>query len=350
MASELEVIGWRRGRLWFLDQRLLPEEEHIVETEEPEEVCTALKSLAIRGAPLIGIAAAYGMALGFRPGAWEAEGDLPSRIERLATVFLSTRPTAVNLTKAVDRVKRAALAHSGSGEHAAEAVLREARMIHEEEKAMCRGIADHGAELLLPGSVVVTHCNSGALATGGIGTALGVIRRAWERGTLRHVYMNETRPLLQGARLTAWELGKLGIPATLTADSVSAFLMQQGRVHSVIVGADRIAANGDTANKIGTYALAVAAQHHGIPFYVAAPTSTVDLATPSGKDIPIEIRSEDELVMLGSRRVAPKGTAVYSPAFDVTPGSLITAIVTERGVLRPPYESSLAAAGERVQA
>ncbi|GJQ21489.1 MAG: methylthioribose-1-phosphate isomerase [Bacteroidia bacterium] len=349
MASDLEVIGWREGKLWFLDQRLLPAEERIVETEEPEEVCRALKSLAIRGAPLIGIAAAYGMALGLRSGMWEEEG-LGSRLERLATLFLSTRPTAVNLFKAVDRVRRSVFAHRGSGENAAEAALREARMIHEEEQAMCRGIADHGANLLSPGSVVLTHCNSGALATGGIGTALGVIRRAWERGTLRHVYMNETRPLLQGARLTAWELGKLGIPATLIVDSASAFLMQGGRVHAVIVGADRIAANGDTANKIGTYALALAAHHHGIPFYVAAPTSTIDLAARAGKDIPIEVRSEEELVMLGSKRVAPEGTAAYNPAFDVTPGSLITAIVTERGVVRPPYTASLAATEERVQA
>lgn len=344
--SDLEVIGWRGGKVWFLDQTLLPEEEKVVETDDPSEVAGAIKRLAVRGAPLIGIAAAYGFALGFR----SAQGrSVRSHVERLAQMFVSTRPTAVNLFKAIERMKRRALGHAGSAEDLQPILLQEAIAIHHEERMMCREMAEYGADLLKPGSVVLTHCNAGALATGGIGTALGVLRIAWERGTLRHVYMDETRPLLQGARLTAWELGRSGIPSTLITDSAAAFLMQQGTIHAVLVGADRIAANGDTANKIGTYALAVAARHHGIPFYVAAPTTTLDPETASGKDIPIEVRSEDEIVLQGGRRMAPRGTEVYSPAFDITPAILISALITERGVMVPPFEEAIASMGtERV--
>lgn len=340
--SDLEVIGWKGGRVWFLDQTLLPEEERVVETDDPSEIAGAIRRLAVRGAPLIGIAAAYGIALGFRPG---SGGPPQSRMERLAQLFGSTRPTAVNLFKAIDRMKRCALAHAGPPEDLPDLLLQEALAIHDEERAMCRAIAGHGADLLKPGAVVLTHCNTGALATGGIGTALGVLRVAWERGTLRHVYMDETRPLLQGARLTAWELGRSGIPSTLITDATAAFLMQQGAIHAVLVGADRIAANGDAANKIGTYALAVAARHHGIPFYVAAPTTTLDPDTAGGKAIPIEVRSADEVVLQGGRRIAPRGTEVYSPAFDVTPADLISALITERGVLVPPFEGAIASLG-----
>ncbi|MBI4417635.1 MAG: S-methyl-5-thioribose-1-phosphate isomerase [Ignavibacteriales bacterium] len=345
-ASELEVIGWSEGKLWFLDQTLLPGEERRIETDDPTVVADAIRRLAIRGAPLIGIAAAFGFTLGFLAQSAFRNVPLRSRVERLFTLFAATRPTAVNLFKALERVKECALSHSDREADLERLLLQEAQAIHEEEKTMCREIARNGSVLLLPGSVVVTHCNTGALATGGKGTALGVIREAWERGALRHVYIDETRPLLQGARLTTWELQKLGIPSTLITDSTAAFLMLQNRINVVVVGADRIAANGDTANKIGTYALALAARHHGIPFYVAAPTSTLDLATPTGKEIPIEVRGAEELVLQGLRRVAPEHTEAYSPAFDVTPADLIMAVITDRGIARPPYEQSLAAAVE----
>ena len=338
MESDVRSIEWKNGRVRFLDQTLLPAEERIVETDDPAQLAAAIKCLAIRGAPLIGIAAAYGVALAFRKN---SSRNISSELARACTLFASTRPTAVNLFRALERMKETADGFSGSPSEFPDALLQTALNIHEEDRHMCIEIGRYGAAILGPGSSVLTHCNTGMLATGGIGTALGVIRTAWEQGTLKHVYIDETRPLQQGARLTAWELKKLKIPSTLITDGTAAFLMQQAKVSAVIVGADRIAANGDTANKIGTYGLAVSAAHHRLPFYVAAPSSTVDVETAEGKDIEIELRSAEEIVRQGERMMAPSGVEVYAPAFDITPGELITAIITEKGALRPPYQQGL---------
>jgi methylthioribose-1-phosphate isomerase len=297
-------------RVLLLDQRRLPEAEVELECRSATEVAEAIRSLAIRGAPAIGIAAAYGYALA------AAHGEDLGEAER---VLRASRPTAVNLGWALDRMR-------------AEPTAEAARRIHRDEVDRCRQMAQHAAELFAPGTRALTHCNTGALATGGYGTALGALRAAWERGLLRHVLVDETRPLLQGSRLTAWELEADGIPFSVIADSAAGAVMAAGEVDCVVTGADRIAANGDTANKIGTYGLAVLASHHGIPFYVVAPTSTVDPATPTGADIPIEEREAAELTGRFEAR---------NPAFDVTPAALITAIVTERGVHRPPYNSAL---------
>jgi methylthioribose-1-phosphate isomerase len=304
------IIRLEVDRVVLLDQRRLPEEEVELECRSAAEVAEAIRSMAIRGAPAIGIAAAYGYAL----AAARVED-----LEQAERLLRESRPTAVNLTWALERMRRDPTAGN-------------ARRIHEEEVERCRRMAEHAAGLLAPSTRALTHCNTGALATGGYGTALGVLRCAWERGLLRHVLVDETRPLLQGSRLTAWELEAEGIPFTVIADAAAAQAMAFREVDCVLTGADRIAANGDTANKIGTYALAVLASHHRIPFYVVAPTSTVDTETFTGAEIPIEERSADELT---ERFIA------RNPAFDVTPAALITAIVTEHGVQRPPYTESL---------
>jgi methylthioribose-1-phosphate isomerase len=297
----------------------------------------------VRGAPLIGIAAAYGLAL----AAVHCDGhDLKALRQCLrdaGETLRATRPTAVNLAWALDRVLRAVSSASTFGEGVAIAV-RTARTIHEEDIEGNRRIGRLGAALLRPGARVMTHCNAGALATGGYGTALGVLAAAHEEGALQHVHVNETRPLLQGARLTAWELRESGVPFTLEPDSAAGLTMRRGLVDAVITGADRIAANGDAANKIGTYQLAVLAHANGIPFYIAAPTSTIDLAAATGDDIPIEERSPDEVLCVRGTRIAPEGVLVSNPAFDVTPAELIDAIITENGVARPPYERTLAEA------
>ena len=295
----------------LLDQRRLPGEEIELECRSAAEVAEAIRTLAIRGAPAIGIAAAYGYALAVAGGEDSDEA---------AAVLGGSRPTAVNLSWALGEVR------------AAEDPAERAREIHREEVERCRAMARHAAELLEPGSRALTHCNTGGLATGGYGTALGALRAASEQGRLDHVWVDETRPLLQGARLTAWELGALGIPYAVIVDSAAGGLMASGEVDAVLVGADRIAANGDTANKVGTYPLAVLAAHHGIPFYVVAPTSTIDRGTPAGDAIVIEQRAGDEVTTAFPAR---------NPAFDVTPAGLITAIVTEAGVHRPPYQGSL---------
>jgi methylthioribose-1-phosphate isomerase len=297
-------------RVVVLDQRRLPDEEVELECRTATEVAEAIRTLAVRGAPAIGIAAAYGYALAARHG---------DDLEEAATVLGASRPTAVNLAWALERMR-----DDPSYEHA--------RQLHAEEVDRCRRMAEHAAALLAPGTRALTHCNTGGLATGGYGTALGALRLAWERDLLRHVWVDETRPLLQGSRLTAWELERLGVPHAVIADSAAASLMAAGEVDCVLTGADRIAANGDTANKIGTYGLAVLAAHHGIPFYVVAPTSTVDFDTPTGAEIPIEERAATEL----SARFPAR-----NPAFDVTPAELIAAIVTEEGAHRPPYSDSL---------
>jgi methylthioribose-1-phosphate isomerase len=314
----------------LLDQRLLPAREEWLSLDGPEKVGDAIRSLAVRGAPAIGVAAAYGLAMAARRGADAA------RLRQIGEMLAGARPTAVNLAWAVRRMlQRAALGPA--------ALLAEAHAIRDEDEAGCRRIGELGAPLLPSGARVLTHCNAGALATAGYGTALGVVRAAHEAGNRIRVLAGETRPFLQGARLTAWELQRDGIPVTIVTDNMAGWLMARGEISCVVVGADRIARNGDVANKIGTYSLAVLASHHRLPFYVAAPWSTVDLATPSGEDIPIEERSGDEVLSLAGSRIAPQGVPARYPAFDVTPAALVTAIVTERGVLRPPLDRALAA-------
>jgi len=305
-----QIIRLEHDRVVLLDQRRLPDEEVELECRSAAEVAQAIRDLAVRGAPAIGVAVAYGYALAAQNG---------ENLEEAAAVLLGSRPTAVNLAWALDRMR-------------ADPAPEAARRIHDEEVERCRSMAAHAADLVPPGSRILTHCNTGGLATGGYGTALGAIRAANERGLVERVWVGETRPLLQGARLTAWELEELGVPFSVIADSAAASLMAQGEVGCVLTGADRIAANGDTANKIGTYSLAVLAAHHAIPLYVVAPTSTIDSETPSGGGIPIEERSPDEV----STRFPAR-----NPAFYVTPADLIAAIVTEVGAHRPPYSESL---------
>jgi methylthioribose-1-phosphate isomerase len=311
-----DIVRLDADRVVVLDQRRLPDEVVELECRSAGEVAEAIRALAVRGAPAIGIAAAYGYALA------AARGD---NLEEAAAVLLSSRPTAVNLAWAVAELRRA--------DPEPGALAARARALHEEEVERCRRMAGHAAALLAPGTRALTHCNTGALATGGVGTALGAICEGFARGLVDHVLVGETRPLLQGARLTAWELERAGIPHTVVADAAAGSLMARGEVGAVLTGADRIAANGDTANKIGTYPLAVLAAHHGISFYVVAPTSTVDLETAAGGDIPIEERDPAELTARFAAR---------NPAFDVTPAACVTAIVTEQGVHRAPYEESLA--------
>ena len=321
-------IGGTGGHLRLLDQTKLPTELTFLDCRDVDAVWHAIKRLSVRGAPAIGVAAAYGVVL----AAGEGHEAVLAACDHLAT----SRPTAVNLFWALDRMRR--VAEAGGG---ADATLGEAHAILEEDLAMCRAIGEHGADLLAGG--VLTHCNAGALATSDFGTALSVIFHAHAAGRDIHVYADETRPLLQGSRLTMWELMRRGVPATLICDNTAAQVMKEGRIDAVVVGSDRIAANGDVANKIGTYGVAVLAKHHGIPFYVAAPSSTFDAALPTGDRIPIEQRDPTEVTRGFGRQTAPEGAEVYSPAFDVTPAELVTAIVTERGVHRPPYGRSLAA-------
>ncbi len=328
--------------LELLDQRALPAEETYVLLRSGEEVARAIETMVVRGAPAIGIAAAMGVAVELgRASDSGLAGALDAVVERLR----NTRPTAVNLSWALDRVRgqlREKLASGASPDEVREASRSLAQRMHDEDVACCRAIGDSGAPLLGPRAHVLTHCNAGALATAGYGTALGVIRSAARDGRVEQVLASETRPFLQGARLTAWELHHDGIPVTLITDSMAGALMAQKRVDVVMVGADRIAANGDVANKIGTYSLAVLARAHDVPFYVAAPLSTVDLATASGDAIPIEQRDPEEVVVLGGRRITPAGVGALHPAFDVTPAEYVTAIVTERGVVTPPFGPALA--------
>ncbi len=327
--AELRTIEWRKGRVRLLDQRALPGAVRFVECGRVEELVEAIRTLAVRGAPALGAAGAYGVAL--------AAHTLSARrqVRAAARKLAGSRPTAVNLAAGVNR----ALAAYETG--GAAAALEAAEALARDDIVRNRALGAHGSALLPHRARVLTHCNTGALACVGYGTALGVIRAAAEWGRAPRVWVDETRPLLQGARLTMFELDRLGIDATLIADSAAASLMAAAEVDLVIVGADRIAANGDVANKVGTYALAVLARQHGLPFYVAAPTSTIDLATPNGAAIPIEERDPDEVRAFGGSRVAPAGVAVRNPAFDVTPARLVTAIVTEVGVARRPYTRSL---------
>jgi len=332
MTFPLVIARLPDGRVRLLDQTLLSEEERFRDLGSAEEVAEAIRSLRVRGAPLIGIAAAMGVAL--EAARAEAAGaDGLSRVRAACALLGATRPTAVNLHWALSRMLRRA--ESTAGENLARALAAEADAIAREDRAMCERIGELGASLLPDDAVVCTICNAGALATGGIGTALAPVYVAHAAGRRPSVIVPETRPLLQGSRLTAWELSRAGVPCTVIADGMIASRLRRGDVSCVFVGADRIAANGDVANKIGTYGLALAARAHGVPFYVAAPSSTVDPATPDGAAIPIEERAPDEVLSLKGQRLGPAGVGVWNPAFDVTPAALITAIVTDRGVFPP---------------
>jgi methylthioribose-1-phosphate isomerase len=338
----MKPLEWINGKLKFLDQTRLPLEEFFCETDDVLFVAKAIKRLAIRGAPLIGIAAAYGVALASLSLNHSMVKEARSYILSIIDILASTRPTAVNLFWALKRQRRVLDAwQTDSISDLQNNLLNEAKQIHQEDAEICERISSFGAELLSDDCSVLTHCNAGALATGGRGTAIGIISKAWELGKLKHVYIDETRPLLQGSRLTAWEIDRAKIPATLIVDSVAAVLLKQGKINAIIVGADRITMNGDVANKVGTYSLAVLAKHHGIPFYVAAPVSTIDAQMSTGKDIPIEERDAREVTELFGKRTAPEMVHVYSPAFDVTPNEFVTAIITDRGVHRPPFSDSL---------
>jgi methylthioribose-1-phosphate isomerase len=337
-----QTIEWKGDRLVLLDQTLLPNEEIYREYRDHREVARAIVDMVVRGAPAIGVTAAFGVALAARELATQGGGDLADRLGPACDALRATRPTAVNLFWAVDRMRRRAEALRGRpAAEAAEELLAEARAVLEEDVEANRRLGRWGAELLPDEATVLTHCNAGALATAGYGTALGVVRAAVEAGKRVAVVADETRPFLQGARLTAWELLKDGIPVTLITDGMAGYRMQRGGIDAVIVGADRIAANGDVANKIGTYGVAVLARENGIPFYVAAPLSTVDLSLQGGEAIPIEERAREEVTRCGDARVAPEGVGVWNPAFDVTPARYVTAIVTDAGVARPPYAESL---------
>ena len=324
----------------LLDQTLLPAREHWLEIRTPAAMAEAIRLLRVRGAPAVGIASAYGVALAVRSPVPDPNAVIRSAVELLA----QTRPTAVNLSYALDRMQRAAAVGDKDQETLYGVLLKEARTIEAEDREAGRRLAIFGLSLMRDGMTLLTHCHTGGVATSGYGTALAPLLCARDEGLTLHAYVDETRPLLQGSRITAWELTKAGIDATLITDSMAAHVMKEGRVDAVIVGADRIAANGDTANKIGTYGLALLARLHGIPFYVSAPLSTVDFVTASGEDIVIEERSAEEVTHGFGRQTAPKGVQVYNPAFDVTPHHLISAIITEHGVMRPPYVVSLATA------
>ncbi len=331
------TIAWRDGRVVFLDQTLLPGTVREVTTADPLVVAEAIRSLRIRGAPAIGVAAAYGVALASKESSRTA--SMRDTVMNAIRMFRGTRPTAVNLFHAMDRMQR--IVDTSIDEILPDALLQEAERINREDVDACRKIGEFGAALIAPGSSILTHCNAGALATAGQGTALGVIFTAHRQGKIVRVYADETRPLLQGARLTTWELLAAGIETVLITDNTAGTVIARGLVQAVIVGADRIAANGDTANKVGTYPLAVLANYHQIPFYVAAPTSTIDGALPSGDTIPIEERDPSEVIEFAGTQVAPDGVKVFSPAFDVTPNKFISAIVTEEGVLKPPFHQTI---------
>lgn len=342
----IPTLEWTADGVRFLDQTKLPLEEVYVLATGYEQVAEIISTMVVRGAPAIGVSAAMGLALGVKNSHAANVPALAAEFDTMCRTLAATRPTAVNLFWAIERMKsrfaeRAALPGASVGA-IREALIAEAQQMYDEDIAACRQMGAHGAPLLPKLGGVLTHCNAGALATCGYGTALGVIRAAVEQGNEIHVYADETRPFLQGARLTAWELMHDGIPTTVLCDNMAASLMRQGKIQGVVVGADRIAANGDVANKIGTYAVAVLAKEHGIPFFVAAPWSTIDLKTPTGDAIPIEQRPAREVTHHAGKQLTPHGVGIENPAFDVTPARFITAIITERGILRAPYEESLA--------
>jgi len=358
MNDSFQSITWQDAQLTILDQTYLPDREIYTRLDSAGQVWEAIRKLRVRGAPAIGIAAAYGLYLGLleafqnRIGARPAGAGNPSfsgssaelllEAKRISTYLASSRPTAVNLAWALERINRTLYAHRESPpDRLLEMALETAITIHTEDARLCKQIGEHGLEVIPENARILTHCNTGALATAAWGTALSVIRHAWMAGRLQQAWVDETRPLLQGSRLTAWELKKEKIPFRLITDSTAGFLMQQKRVDLIVTGADRIAANGDTANKIGTYTLAVLAKAHEVPFYIAAPYSTIDLQTPDGGAIPIEERDPEEITRMAGTSIAPNYTEVYNPAFDITPHKLITGFITEKGIIRANYSKNL---------
>jgi len=342
----LPTIEWKGDSVVMIDQRKLPGSETYVTCKTATEVARAIKTMIIRGAPAIGVAAAMGIALGMRKSKATGTKQFATEFQKTCDLMAGTRPTAVNLFWAIDCMKRTFAEAAQAGASVGEITDRleaEAGKIHDDDVASCRSMGAHGASLVPEAATILTHCNAGALATAGYGTALGVIRAAVEQGKRIAVLADETRPFLQGARLTAWELVKDGIDTTVITDNMAGSIMRSGQIDLVVVGADRIAANGDVANKVGTYPVAVLAKEHGIPFYVAAPISTIDLKTADGSGIPIEERNAREVTHVGSSQLTPAAAQIRNPAFDVTPAKFVTAIITERGIARAPYETSLRA-------
>jgi methylthioribose-1-phosphate isomerase len=348
----IKTLEWTDSGVRFIDQTKLPTEETYITCTSCDEVAGAIRNMVVRGAPAIGVAAAMGIALGVKNSGAQSVGELERDLDRYCESIRATRPTAVNLFWAIRRMQaKFDSLRSRPLAQLKQALVEEAQRMHAEDIAANQAMGRFGATLMPATGGVLTHCNAGALATCGYGTALGVIRAAIEQGKKIRVYADETRPFLQGSRLTAWELIKDGIPTTVISDSMAGSIMRQGKINATVVGADRIAANGDVANKVGTYSVAVLAKEHGVPFYVAAPFSTIDMDTPDGGKIPIEQRSIEEITHIAGKAIAPDGVAVENPAFDVTPASYITCIVTERGIARQPYAESLAklaAAGRSV--
>lgn len=343
MATEIRPVYWENGAVMLIDQTRIPDEVTILSLTDYRDVVTAICTMQVRGAPAIGVTAALGMALAAQSICFSSAEEFLDKYEDIAAEFRVSRPTAVNLFWAIDRMLLAASDNVAlPPDQLRQALLDEALTITQEDIDINRRLGAYGGELIHDGDTILTHCNAGALATAGYGTALGVIRAAAESGKDVRVIADETRPRLQGMRLTAWELVNIGIPVTVITDNMAAWAMAQGMVNCVVVGADRIAANGDVANKIGTYGVAVLAHAHNIPFYVAAPMSTVDLSLPEGRYIPIEERDDEEVTHICGVCMAPEGVSVYNPSFDVTPAEYVTAIITEFGVLRPPYRESLA--------
>ena len=338
----IHTLEWTEKGVRFLDQTKLPTEETYVTAATYQQVADAIRTMIVRGAPAIGVAAAMGIAVGVKASKAETVGELRRDLDQICAAIRETRPTAVNLFWAIRRMQeKFEMLRIRPISQIKEAMIEEAKRMHAEDIAANQAMGRHGATLMPASGGVLTHCNAGALATAGYGTALGVIRAAVEQGKTIHVYADETRPFLQGSRLTAWELMKDNIPTTVISDNMAGAIMSHGKIGAVVVGADRIAANGDVANKIGTYTVAVLAKEHGIPFYVAAPISTVDLATPDGSGIPIENRSVKEVSHIAGKQMVPDGVEIENPAFDVTPAKYVCAIITERGIARAPYEESL---------
>lgn len=338
----IQTLEWTDKGVRFIDQTKLPTEEVYVTCTTHEQVADVIRNMVVRGAPAIGVAAAMGIALGVKNSQAETAGDLKRDFDAICEVIGKTRPTAVNLFWAIRRMQEEfERIRSHPIPQIKQRLVEEARRMHAEDIAANQAMGRHGATLIPSSGGVLTHCNAGALATAGYGTALGVIRAAVDQGKKIHVYADETRPFLQGSRLTAWELMKDGIPTTVISDNMAGAMMKQGKIGAIVVGADRIAANGDVANKIGTYTVAVLAKEHNIPFYVAAPISTVDLACPDGSKIPIEQRNEKEVTHIAGRQMVPDGVGVENPAFDVTPAKYVAAIITERGIAKAPYADSL---------
>ena len=348
----IQTLEWTNAGVVFIDQTKLPTEEVYVTCTTHQQVADVIRNMVVRGAPAIGVAAAMGIALGVKNSKAETGADLKNDFDQVCEAIRETRPTAVNLFWAIRRMTEKFESLRACARPIAQikqALIEEAQRMHAEDIAANQAMGRHGATLMPSSGGVLTHCNAGALATAGYGTALGVIRAAVEQGKKIHVYADETRPFLQGSRLTAWELMKDGIPTTVISDNMAGVMMQQGKIGAIVVGADRIAANGDVANKIGTYTVAVLAKEHGIPFYVAAPISTVDLETPDGSKIPIEQRNAREVTHIAGKQMVPDGVQVENPAFDITPAKYVAAIITERGIARAPYGQSLSELARQIQ-